>query len=215
MSIRVASSLRLAYMKALMGQRVSMLDTQPPGQLAAIITSTSNTMQAGISEKFALLIQSIALMIGAMANAFYHNWKLTLVTSSGLLLIIITYCITTPFVVKNQKQVEAMNIKASGVASEAFGAMRMIAACGAERKMVTKYEGWISQSRACGMRLSKIVAVQKGLGMVPISTFRLLPLTFHSILQCHWNIFAFMLVCCENACARRNSQQQHSNHVSL
>lgn len=182
MSIRVASTMRLEYMKALMGQRVSMLDTQPSGQLAAIITSTSNTMQAGISEKFALLIHSIALMVGAMANAFYHNWKLTLVTSSGLLLILITYCVTTPFVVKNQKQVEAMNIKAAGVASEAFAAMRMIAACGAETKLVKKYEGWIAESRACGMRLSKIVAVQKGTGMVFEWYHKLALLTFQSLL---------------------------------
>jgi ATP-binding cassette, subfamily B (MDR/TAP), member 1 len=165
MSVRVSSTLRLAYLKALMGQRVSMLDTQPPGQLAAIITTTATTMQTGISEKLALLIQSVALMISAMANAFYHNWKLTLVTSSGLLLIIICYCVTTPFVVKHQKEVEQMNIKASGVASEAFGAIRMIAACGAETKMLKKYDGWISKSRLTGMRLSKIVAVQKATGM--------------------------------------------------
>lgn len=165
MSIRVASSLRMAYLKAVLSHRVSMLDAQPPGQLAAILTGTANKMQVGISEKFALLIQSIALMIGAMVNAFYHSWKLTLVTSSGLLLIIITYCITTPFVVKNQKHVESMNIKASGVASEAFAAIKMIASCGAEMKMVKKYDGWVSQSRLRGMRLSKIVAVQKGIGM--------------------------------------------------
>ncbi|KAH6652323.1 ABC transporter-like protein [Truncatella angustata] len=162
MSIRVSSTLRLAYMKALLSQRVSLLDTQPPGQLAAIITSTSNALQAGISEKFALLIQSIALVVGAMINAYLHSWKLALVTCSGLLLIILTYCVTTPFVVKNQKQVEQMNIKASGVSSEAFGAMRMIAACGAEGKVVNKYEGWVSKARKIGMRLSKIVAVQKG-----------------------------------------------------
>ncbi|KAI1864985.1 uncharacterized protein JN550_008531 [Neoarthrinium moseri] len=163
MSIRVSSTLRLAYLQALMKQRVSMLDTQPPGQLAAIITATANTVQDGVSEKFALLIQSIALMIGAMSNAFYHSWKLTLVTSSGLVLIIICYCITTPFVVRNMKAVEQINIKASGVASEVFGAIRMIAAFGAEARMVKKYEDWVSQSRQRGMRLSKIVAVQKSI----------------------------------------------------
>jgi ATP-binding cassette, subfamily B (MDR/TAP), member 1 len=166
MSIRVSSAIRLAYMRALLSHRVSLLDTQPPGQLAAIITSTSNTLQMGISEKFAHLIHSIALMIGAMANAFYHSWKLTLVTSSGLMLIIIVYCSTTPFVVKNMKEVEKINIKASGVASEAFGSVRMIAACSAETKMVNNYESQISSSRMRGMKLSKIIAVQKGTSTV-------------------------------------------------
>ncbi|KAI0124044.1 ABC transporter-like protein [Xylariales sp. AK1849] len=161
MSIRVSSALRLAYLKALLGQRVSMLDTQPPGQLAAIITATANTVQSGISEKLGIIVQSVALMIGAMIIAFVHSWKLTLVTSSGLVLIIICYCATTPYVVKNMKDVEDLNIKASSVASEAFGSIRMIAACGAESKMVKKYDKWISGSRLRGMRLSKIVAVQK------------------------------------------------------
>lgn len=165
MSIRVASTLRLAYLKALLGQRVSLLDTQPPGQLAAIITSTANTMQTGISEKFALLIQSVSLIIAALINAYYHSWKLALVTSSGLLLILICYALTTPFVVKNQKKVEQMNIRASGVASETFSAMRMIAACGAETKMIKKYEDWVSKSRAVGLKMSKIAAVQKATSM--------------------------------------------------
>lgn len=167
MSIRVSSAIRLAYMSALLSHRVSLLDTQPPGQLAAIITSTSNTLQMGISEKFAHLIHSIALMIGALCNAFYHSWKLTLVTASGLLMIIIVYCATTPFVVKNMKNVETTNIKASGVASEAFGSVKMIAACGAESKMVKNYENWISGSRKSGMTLSKIIGVQKGTSTFP------------------------------------------------
>ncbi|KAI0205276.1 ABC transporter-like protein [Astrocystis sublimbata] len=161
MSIRISSALRLAYVKALLELPVSLLDTQPPGQIAAIITSTANTLQRGISEKLAIVIQTLSMLTTALIVAFTHNWKLSLVTSSGLLLITGCYCITIPFLVKNMKQVEDANIKASAVASETFGSIRMVAACGAETKMVERYGKWVYEANRRGQRLSGIVAIQQ------------------------------------------------------
>jgi len=147
--------------KALLGLPVSLLDTQPPGQIAAIITTTANTLQIGISEKLAIVIQTLSMIVSALVVAFTHSWKLSLVTSSGLLLITICYCVTIPFLVRNMKQVEDANIMASAVASEAFGAIRMVAACGAEMKMVRRYWTWVEEANRRGLRLSGIVATQQ------------------------------------------------------
>jgi ATP-binding cassette subfamily B (MDR/TAP) protein 1 len=169
MSLRVSSAMRLAYLRALLGQRVSLLDTQPPGQIAAIITAVASTLQSGISEKLAIIIQSFALILAALGNAFYHSWELTLVTSCGLVLISICFFSTTPFVIKNMKQVEEMNINASSIASEALSSVRMVAACGAEGKMVRRYAGWITKSREKGMSLSHIIGIQKATSKFRIS----------------------------------------------
>lgn len=204
MSLRVSSALRLAYLKALLSQRVSLLDTQPPGQIAAIITSTANTLQSGISEKLAMIIQSLALIIAAMANAFYHSWKLTLVTSSGLVLISICYFATTPFVVRNMKEVEEMNIKASSIASESLSSVRMVAACGAEYKMVRRYAGWIAESRKRGMAMSKIIGLQKATSMpLPLSARKSLA-NYPSLLQRHGHLCFDILVCSADDQQRRN-----------
>lgn len=161
LSIRISSALRLAYVKALLELPVSLLDTQPPGQIAAIITTTANTLQIGISEKLAIVIQTLSMVATALIVAYTHSWKLSLVTSSGLLLITICYSITIPFLVKNMRQVEDANIKASAVASEAFASIRMVAACGAELKMVERYRTWVEEARRRGLGLSGIVAVQQ------------------------------------------------------
>ncbi|KAI1181176.1 ABC transporter-like protein [Nemania sp. FL0916] len=161
MSLRISSALRLAYVKALLELPVSLLDTQPPGQIAAIITTTANTLQIGISEKLAIVIQTISMLITALIVAYTHSWKLSLVTSSGLLLITLCYCITIPFLVRNMKQVEDANMKASAVASEAFSSIRMVAACGAELKVVERYRKWVDEARRRGLRLSGIVATQQ------------------------------------------------------
>ncbi|KAJ8123291.1 hypothetical protein ONZ43_g725 [Nemania bipapillata] len=161
MSLRISSALRLAYVKALLELPVSLLDTQPPGQIAAIITATANTLQIGISEKLAIVIQTLSMLTTAIIVAYTHSWKLALVTSSGLLLITICYSITIPFLVGNMKQVEDANINASAVASEAFSSIRMVAACGAESKMVERYRKWVDKANRTGLRLSGVIAVQQ------------------------------------------------------
>ncbi|RWA10232.1 hypothetical protein EKO27_g4867 [Xylaria grammica] len=161
LSLRISSAMRLVYVKALLELPVSLLDTQPPGQIAAIITTTANTLQIGISEKLALVIQTLSSVVTALIVAYTHSWKLSLVTSSGLLLITICYCITIPFLVRNMKQVEDANIKASAVASEAFASIRMVAAFGAERKMVERYRKWVDEANQRGLRLSGIIAIQQ------------------------------------------------------
>ncbi|KAI0159908.1 P-loop containing nucleoside triphosphate hydrolase protein [Hypoxylon sp. FL1284] len=176
MSLRISSAMRLAYFKALLSLPVSLLDTQPPGQTAAIITTTANTLQNGISERLAAIIQNASMFVSSIIIAFTRSWKLSLVTSSGLLLIIICYCVTIPFVVKNMKQVEEANIKGSAVASETFGSIRMIAAYGAELKMVKKYQEWVDESKRRGLRLSKIVAMQQG--TIYFSVYGTFALTF-------------------------------------
>ncbi|KAI1768032.1 P-loop containing nucleoside triphosphate hydrolase protein [Hypoxylon sp. FL1150] len=176
MSLRISSAMRLAYFKALLGLQVSLLDTQPPGQIAAIITTVANTLQNGISERLASIIQNLSMFVSSIAIAFSRSWKLSLVTSSGLLLITICYCVTIPFVVKNMKQVEDANIKGSAVASETFGSIRMVAAYGAELKMVKKYQEWVDEAQRRGLRLSKIVAIQQG--TIYFSVYGTFALTF-------------------------------------
>lgn len=168
MSLRISSSLRLAYIKSLLGLPVSLLDIQPPGQTAAIVTATTNTLQVGISEKLALLIQSLSLAISALAIAFAHSWKMTLVTCSGLFVVTVCYGATTPFVTRCMKQVENANLKASSVATETLSSIRMVAACGAESKMTRKYNKWVDESRQRGLHLSKIVGVQQATSITPV-----------------------------------------------
>jgi ABC-type bacteriocin/lantibiotic exporter with double-glycine peptidase domain len=163
-STRISASMRLAYLRALFNQPISVLDTLPPGQTAAIITTTANVLQVGISEKLSMLLQSCSLVVTALIIAFHYNWLLTLITSSGLLFIVIFYCCTIPFLVKGLKEVEHADRMSSSIASETFGSIRMVAACGAEEKMARSYSAWVDESRRRGFRLSPLVATQQAPG---------------------------------------------------
>ena len=98
--IRLSSAIRLHYLRRLFGQSIHVLDTMPPGYATTTITSTSNTLQLGISEKLGVFVEYSATIVAAIVIAFTYNWSLTLVTSSAILFILITVSILLPFIVK-------------------------------------------------------------------------------------------------------------------
>ena len=163
-SIRISAAMRLAYMKALFKQPISVLDVLPPGQTAAIITITAGILQIGISERLSMFLQSTSLVITALIIAFLESWLLTVVTLSGLFFITVFYGATMPFLVKMLKEVEHADRMSSGIASEVFSSIRMVAACGAESKMAKRYASWVEESRRRGLKMSPLVAIQQAPG---------------------------------------------------
>ncbi|KAM3083530.1 hypothetical protein ACMFMG_004178 [Clarireedia jacksonii] len=153
--------MRLAYLNSLVRQPISVLDTLPSGQTASIITITANILQLGISEKLSMFLQSMSLIISALVIAFYYNWLLTLVTSTGLIFILGSYAYTIPRLLNGLKQVEEADRASSSVASEVFSSIRMITACEATDKMADRYAAWVQESKRRGLLMSSLVAVQQ------------------------------------------------------
>jgi ATP-binding cassette subfamily B (MDR/TAP) protein 1 len=162
--------MRLAYMKALFKQPISVLDILPPGQTAVIITITEGILQIGISEQLSMFFQSTSLVVTALVIAFKENAMLTLVTCSGLLFISVFYGATMPFLVKMLKEVEHADRMSSGIASEVYSSIRMVAACGAESKMAKRYASWVEESRRRGLKMSPLVAIQQAPGKSIVSS---------------------------------------------
>lgn len=146
--------------QALFSLSISTLDTLPSGQASNTLTNTANVLQIGISEKLGIFLQFTALMVAAVIIAFKYSWLLTLVTSSLLLFIGTVYGIIIPIVVKRNKEVEHADEKASSIAGEVLGSIRMIVACGAEGRVAQKYSGWIQESLRRGLRLSPLIGIQ-------------------------------------------------------
>ena len=119
-----------------------------------MITSSSNTIQIGISEKLSILVQAVALVVSAYVIAFRYSWALTLVSSSTILFIGLAYGMLVPIFLKQIRSVEHSNEKASSIAGESFGAIRTIVACGAEDRLASRYAEWIKKSRIVGLKMS-------------------------------------------------------------
>jgi len=58
------------------------------------------------------------------------------------------------------KEIEFADEKASSIAGEVLGSIRMIVACGAEGRIAKRYNGWVEESRRRGLKMSTIVGLQ-------------------------------------------------------
>lgn len=90
--MRISAALRLAYLKSTLAQPVALIDTISPGKISTRITTSSNTIQLGISQHFAMFFQSLAFTIGLYIVAFIKSWLLTLVASASVPFIFIVVC---------------------------------------------------------------------------------------------------------------------------
>lgn len=137
----------------------------PAGQTAAIITTVASNLQLGISEKLSVLFSSIAMIIGSLVVAFMYDWMLTIATSLGLVLIGAVYYGITPRIAKIMSLVLEQDIQASSVAGEVLNptAIRMLAACGAESKIIQRYSLFVDEGQRKGSKMASLVAWQNGL----------------------------------------------------
>lgn len=138
--LRMSAALRLAYLRALFRQPVSVIDTISPGKVSTRITTSSNTVQNAISQEFALMFSSFTFVIGSYVVAFIKNPLLTLVASASLPFILILTGIIIPPYIRINKITEKYSADASAVAFEMFSSIRIVVAFGAEEKLARHHE---------------------------------------------------------------------------
>lgn len=161
--LRISAALRLHYLQSLFTQPVSRLDEISVGTVANTITGLSNTIQQSVSDKLAILFQSLALVVAAYAVAFRYSWVLTLITSSALVFVITAFCITVPILVAGQKKVDETDEQHATIAGEVFGSIRTVLSLGAEDALSEKYSYWIEQSRKVALSMSFVTGIHLAL----------------------------------------------------
>lgn len=161
--IRLSAAIRMHYLSSLLDQTVHVLDTMPPGSAAGTITSAANTLQIGISEKLGTFVEFASTIIAAIIVAFTYSWRVTLVTFSAVLFIGMAVGTILPFIIKGMSRHTRSETKASAVATEAFSAIRMIYACGAQKRMADRYARYVTEAKMHGMSTSPFMATQFGL----------------------------------------------------
>ncbi|KAI1333561.1 P-loop containing nucleoside triphosphate hydrolase protein [Xylariaceae sp. FL0016] len=161
--IRLSSAVRRQYLQALLAQSIHVIDSLPAGAPATAITTTSHTLQLGISEHLGTFLKTIATIVGAIAVAFVWSWELTLVASSLLLylLAILAFCI--PMILKRQSATVKADAEANAIANEAIGGIRLVMASGAQGRIMCRYERWVREAMVEAQKMAPVVGTQMGL----------------------------------------------------
>jgi ATP-binding cassette subfamily B (MDR/TAP) protein 1 len=162
--LRISASLRLAYLRALFAQPISVIDTISPGKVSTRITTSSNTVQLAISQHFAMLFQSLAFFIGAYVVAFAKGPLLTVVASASLPFILLVSGALIPPFIRIHKITEKHQEDASAMAFEMFSSVRIVVAFGAEAKLARLHENLLDKAATNERRAAPLM----GLMMSPL-----------------------------------------------
>jgi ABC-type multidrug transport system fused ATPase/permease subunit len=158
--IRISAAIRLAYLSSLFDLPVSVIDKLPAGEATDTLTSIANTIQLAISDKLGSMVQGFSLVITAYVIAFVYSWRLTLVSSSVIVLVTVMLRITMPYLMKYYIQILAKNAAASGVAGEVLRGIRTIKSLGAEEEALRWHCKLLDQAQEYGSKLSIWVSMQ-------------------------------------------------------
>lgn len=161
--IRLSSAVRLHYLTSLFGQSIQVIDSMPLGAPATAITATSNTLQIGISDRLGTMLESLSMIFAAVIVAFVWSWRITLVTSSLLLYIIAVLAVFMPLILKGVNAMAKADAEATAIASEAIEGIRLVAACGAQRLISTRYGDRVQEAMRRAQTTAPFIGAQLGL----------------------------------------------------
>lgn len=161
--IRLSSAVRLHYLTSLLAQSIQVISSMPAGAPATAITATSDTLQIGISDRLGTLLESVSTVCAAVIVAFVWSWKITLVTSSLLLYIIVVLAVTMPMILKGMTAMTKADAEGIAIASEAIEGIRLVAACGAQRLISFRYGDRVQEAMRRAQMTAPFVGVELGL----------------------------------------------------
>lgn len=164
--LRISAALRLAYLRALFAQPVSVIDTISPGKVSTRITTSSNTVQIAISQHFTMMVQNLAFTIGLYVVAFVKGWLLTLVASAALPFILITYGVLLPPFISIHKITEKLQEDASALAFEMFSSVRVVVAFGAEAKLARQHQAILAKAAQNEKRAAPLMGLMMAPSMI-------------------------------------------------
>lgn len=170
--IRLSANIRTHYLQRLFAQSIQVLDSMPPGYAVSTITSTSNVLQLGISEKLGVFVEYTSMMVTALIVAMTWSWELTLITFTGVIFIVIAIGCCLPLVLTRHGRMSRADAKAGAIASEALASIRMIMASNAEERTSTRYSRYVEETKKHSLSVAPLISVQFSL-VVSISYARI------------------------------------------
>ncbi|KAJ4354206.1 uncharacterized protein N0V89_005940 [Didymosphaeria variabile] len=158
-AIRTTKALRVDFVKATLRQNVAYFDSAEAGSVTSQVTTSSNNVNNGISEKLTLTIQGLSTFVTAFIIAFAVQWKLTLITISIIPTIVVAVGICLSFMTKWENDMLNIYGQAGKLAEEVFSTMRTVHAFWLNPLLSRKFDKYLLDAQAIGMKNSPVYAI--------------------------------------------------------
>lgn len=161
----ISGKLREQYLASILRQNIGYFDKLGAGEITTRITSDTNLVQDGISEKVALTLTAIATFFSAYIIGFIKYWKLTLILTSSIVAIFLTMAILGQFIIKYNKLSLASYAEGGTVAEEVLSSIRNAIAFGTQDKLARQYDKHLINAEKAGYRTKALTGSMLGLLM--------------------------------------------------
>lgn len=161
----ISGKVREQYLASILRQNIGYFDKLGAGEITTRITSDTNLVQDGISEKVALTLTALATFFSAYIIGFIKYWKLTLILTSSIVAIFLTMAILGQFIVKYNKLSLASYAEGGTVAEEVLSSIRNAIAFGTQDKLAKQYDKHLDTAEKAGFRTKALTGSMIGMLM--------------------------------------------------
>ncbi|ESW28406.1 hypothetical protein PHAVU_003G283900 [Phaseolus vulgaris] len=159
---RQAAKMRMAYLRSMMNQDITLFDTQAStGEVISSITTDIIVVQDALSEKVGNFMHYISRFIGGFVIGFVRVWQISLVTLAIVPLIAIAGGLYAYVTIGLIGKVRKAYVRAGEIAEEVIGNVRTVQAFAGEERAVRSYKAALMKTYRNGRK----AGLAKGLGL--------------------------------------------------
>ncbi|KAM0338466.1 hypothetical protein ACHAPU_011319 [Fusarium lateritium] len=154
----ISAKIREHYLESCLRQNIGFFDKLGAGEVTTRITSDTNLIQDGISEKVALTLAAVATFVSAFVIGFVKYWKLTLILFSTVVALLINMGGGSTFILKYNKQSLEAYAHGGSLADEVISSIRNAVAFGTQERLARQYDTHLKNAEHFGFRVKGAVA---------------------------------------------------------
>ncbi|KAK3379796.1 P-loop containing nucleoside triphosphate hydrolase protein [Lasiosphaeria ovina] len=155
----VSAKIREHYLESCMKQNMGFFDKLGSGEVTTRITSDTNLIQDGISEKVGLTLAAIATFVTAFIIGFVSYWKLTVILLSTVVALLLVMGGGSRFIVGSSKQNIGAYAEGGTVADEVISSIRNAVAFGTQDRLAKQYDSHLARAEGFGFRVKGGIGV--------------------------------------------------------
>ncbi|KAK3357131.1 P-loop containing nucleoside triphosphate hydrolase protein [Lasiosphaeria hispida] len=155
----ISAKIREHYLESCMKQNIGFFDKLGAGEVTTRITSDTNMIQEGISEKVGLTMAAVATFVTAFIIGFISYWKLTLILLSTVVALMLCMGGGSTFIVKYSKHNISAYAEGGSVAEEVISSVRNAVAFGTQDRLAKQYDTHLTRAELYGFKVKGAIGV--------------------------------------------------------
>ncbi|XP_075991226.1 multidrug resistance protein homolog 49-like [Anticarsia gemmatalis] len=172
--LKMTSRLRIQYFTALLRQEIGYYDKQSNtvGAICARLSGDTAEVQGATGLRIGIILQGVSSVIIGILMGFAYDWKLTLVSSAFLPLMVGSIWLESRMSRQSQEDERQAMEAATSVATEAVVSIRTVQSLGIEKMFLEKFQQSLETGCAAVSKKSRWRGLVLGMGIyVPFLSY--------------------------------------------